>query len=41
MRASLDDVARAAGVSRVTAYDQLKSRAGLLSAVLDDVGAPG
>ena len=38
---SLDSVARAAGVTRLTVYNQFGSRRGLLEAVFDDIAARG
>ena len=35
---SLDTIAKSAGVTRLTIYNQFGSRAGLLEAVLDDIG---
>src|SRR6185503_12778128 len=40
-RFSLDSVARAAGVTRLTVYNQFGSRRGLLEAVFDDIAARG
>ncbi len=38
---SLDSVAKAAGVTRLTVYNQFGSRRGLLEAVFDDIAARG
>ncbi|MGP6159320.1 MAG: TetR/AcrR family transcriptional regulator [Vulcanimicrobiaceae bacterium] len=38
---SIDAVARGAGVARMTVYYQFESKAGLLSALFDDLGARG
>src|SRR5206468_12105346 len=38
---SLDSVAKAAGVTRLTVYNQFGSRRGLLEAVFDDVATRG
>ena len=38
---SLDTVAKAAGVTRLTVYHQFGSRRGLLEAVFDDIAQPG
>src|SRR5438128_8280396 len=38
---SLDTVARAAGVTRLTVYNQFGSRRGLLEAVFDDIARKG
>src|SRR2546429_7608052 len=40
-RFSLDDVAKAAGVTRLTVYNQFGSRRGLLEAVFDDIARQG
>ncbi len=40
-RFSLDSVAKAAGVTRLTVYNQFGSRGGLLEAVFDDIAARG
>src|SRR5438105_10733089 len=40
-RFSLDTVARAAGVTRLTVYNQFGSRRGLLEAVFDEIAARG
>ena len=40
-RMSLEDVAQAAGVTRVTVYNQFGSRRGLLEAVFDDIAERG
>src|SRR5881296_3618698 len=38
---TLDSVARAAGVTRLTVYNQFGSRRGLLEAVFDDIARQG
>src|SRR2546423_8279536 len=40
-RFSLDTVAKAAGVTRLTVYNQFGSRRGLLEAVFDDIARHG
>src|SRR6266404_9405069 len=40
-RFSLDNVAKAAGVTRLTVYNQFGSRRGLLEAVFDDIARRG
>ncbi|MBR0798371.1 TetR/AcrR family transcriptional regulator [Bradyrhizobium jicamae] len=40
-RFSLDSVAKAAGVTRLTVYNQFGSRRGLLEAVFDEIGRSG
>src|SRR4030088_439727 len=40
-RFSLDNVAKAAGVTRLTVYHQFGSRRGLLEAVFDDIARRG
>src|SRR4029450_4008415 len=41
VRFSLDTVAKAAGVTRLTVYNQFGSRRGLLEAVFDDIARRG